>query len=674
MLRLLNKYGIPNLVSFTLSSSNATLASKLYGSASNCRTMENITKVWRIEKSNRYLSKQFKRLLKYSAEGQLEKFNWLSIKILNSYSFQVQAYNSVANKWYTLKISTVKSHLRTIRYLCFTQSNKIDMTREWISKQTSKRGPDYARPLGVPKITWRVYLRMVTNIGEIYASGRKLYADHQHGGRPGRGVLSCLTKLVKILPKYRYAWEYDLKGFFDHISHESMRKLFEGTWLERLYGRMLTSKPTKYILPPSTMQMKMRDAMRKKLVESKKLQPLWDTAMEKRRKLLEKYPSPWTEHINKYAKIMMGNPTDKEREIFQNLMIAQKQHLIKIGAETLPTLQPEVKEMGPGRDAWKDLHLENFGIPQGTSFGPFIASLLSGLVTKGLRMKQLLYIDDGIIFFNDLADHPRERLINAFKAIGVEIQESKCKTHNLWENTEGIRFLGTRSFSTKNVLRMISETRKGVSKEVVTTTMLKEFLMNMKDMGRITVSKFKIMTWFIDKFPTQAIGNADTLRTAIKFGFFGKLLASAYDPNKDPDDMIRQIQEGISKAVEKVKRSSNSVGKELLENRHYEFTDINGDTQVGFVSLNNLSTFATLRLLEVGKDGLRKVHVRKILAGSKKVEVVHGRRHVIILQNKVPLYLLYPTRWYGYNPYNNSLYWDYGESYQNMARLYFEEG
>jgi hypothetical protein len=50
------------------------------------------------------------------------------------------------------------------------------------------------------------------------------------------------------------------------------------------------------------------------------------------------------------------------------------------------------------RDSWKHLDLPNQGVPQGSSFGPVLASVLLG---KIMPRNSLLYMDDGLIFLDN---------------------------------------------------------------------------------------------------------------------------------------------------------------------------------------------------------------------------------------------------------------------------------
>jgi len=247
MLRLLKKMGIPNVIDFSLTDPVYNEQALLTGFNVKQRSFKSESKTQRNSEMNAYLAKQFKRLKKHAASGNWEAFNKVGLNLLqNSTSYLIYSFNSVMPDWQSMDFHKSFNVLKGARKLCKELATDIDYKRVWIDKKPY----DYARPLGVPKVIWRIYLRMVTNEGEIFAHGRDLYHPSQHGGRPGYGVMSCLKDVAEQLPKYKRVYEFDIKGFFDHISHESMTTIFKGTFLEGLYSKMCKSTPKSFKLPP----------------------------------------------------------------------------------------------------------------------------------------------------------------------------------------------------------------------------------------------------------------------------------------------------------------------------------------------------------------------------------------------------------------------------------------
>jgi hypothetical protein len=205
--------GIPNTVDFSLTNPQINEMALLAGYNIKQRTFKSESKLLVNAKANNYIAKQFKRMKKHAEKGNYEAFNKVSLNLLqNSKSYLVQAFNSVMPKWTSMDIRKVMVILIRTHQLAKTLATDINYKRVWIDKTPG----DYARPLGVPEVVWRIYLRMVTNQGEIFAYGRDLYHPSQHGGRAGYGVMSCLKDVATRLNSgnYNRVYEFDLKGFF----------------------------------------------------------------------------------------------------------------------------------------------------------------------------------------------------------------------------------------------------------------------------------------------------------------------------------------------------------------------------------------------------------------------------------------------------------------------------
>jgi hypothetical protein len=82
MLKILKKLALSNVVSFNLSDNEPILAAYASGlHAKTSRKMQDIKKTPRLEKANRYLAKQFKRLERLSSTDPIG-FDYLSLKLM----------------------------------------------------------------------------------------------------------------------------------------------------------------------------------------------------------------------------------------------------------------------------------------------------------------------------------------------------------------------------------------------------------------------------------------------------------------------------------------------------------------------------------------------------------------------------------------------------------------
>lgn len=681
MKRLLAKAGIPNVVAFKLGDAKLNTVALLYEAIVQTRKLEVLSKIRRVSRANYFLSKQFNRLLKYARKGEFKKFDFLAKKLLTSYSFQIQAYNSVFPKWLLLKIPSVCKHLRYIRKLCHDRSTQIEYTRVWIDKKPG----DAARPLGVPTVTWRVYLRMVTNIGEIYLEGTNKYSSFQHGGRPGYGVMTCLKEMIRMFEKFKYVYEFDLKGFFDHVSKNSVKEFFKDTFLGELYYQMLFSKPKAYKLPDPKAD--------PALLEYRKVENSIKTFKTKDGRLIE-VDMDWGVHDlpleyfgfqvvsdAEYDRIMMeaadaidsasSRYTADELSSFVpqsevdrwDEIEAKVKGPISLAEEYGKLMDPEMRptftarignakrEVIPsteeqrnlGRDAWKDLNLKEQGIPQGTSFGPMLASTIVAYHLRDIP-NLLMYVDDGMIFMNKENPFLVEKMRNSLKKVQVEIAEKKSRWVSSEQLREGIKFLGVRFFpQVRSYSSMRSETRKGTSKDfrilepgkierlvqglketvyqdviekLPVNPIFKDFseknikhvLWRLREDGLITTSKEKFLRWMITSSSSKLrdLMLHPSLNIAIKYGFFGYLLAESYNPQVSMTDLKNKIKEGITAAHHKMYSSKNSVGRMLMERGFYGYDDSNGIYCEQPVNIYNCPTMASDLLLEIGKDGILK--------------------------------------------------------------------
>jgi group II intron reverse transcriptase/maturase len=93
-----------------------------------------------------------------------------------------------------------------------------------LRRYIEKPGSDKLRPLGIPTTEDKVVQMALTRLLEqIYEED---FLDCSYGYRPKRSCHQLLDRLGRILqqqPIY-YVVEADIKGFFDHVNHEWMRK------------------------------------------------------------------------------------------------------------------------------------------------------------------------------------------------------------------------------------------------------------------------------------------------------------------------------------------------------------------------------------------------------------------------------------------------------------------
>lgn len=162
-------------------------------------------------KMNRYMEYQVKRLRQLK-DTKPEKFWRIAWKLsIHSTAFRVSVINTVYKKWYkSLTWVTVLRINRQATVILKNMRTNLALHRVYIPK-----GPGTFRPLGVPKDSWRVALKLLHNFMSIFLEGR--ISTSQHAYQPGKGCLTAWRELVPKLYSYPNIWEYDLKGCFDEI-------------------------------------------------------------------------------------------------------------------------------------------------------------------------------------------------------------------------------------------------------------------------------------------------------------------------------------------------------------------------------------------------------------------------------------------------------------------------
>jgi hypothetical protein len=671
MLRLLRKLALPNVVEFSLTDPQINNIALLSGFTVRDRTFKTEASTRRNAKANNYLAKQFSRLEKHAKSGNFEAFNKIGLQLLqNSVAFLVYSFNSVMPKWTSMDFRKARKLLGRTQKLCKKLETDIDYKRVWIDKKPG----DYGRPLGVPKAAWRIYLRMTTNLGEIYAHGRDLYDPNQHGGRPGYGVMSCLRQLAETLPKYKRVYEFDLKGFFDHISHKSMLDIFEGTFLKDLYSKMLKSSPKSYILPPiqsdlaSTRYLKIpsedkislfniipelenhiafyENAMENpnSIIITKEESELGITLSVAKDLLLIELQNAINMYLNEIGKLLPpiyipGEDTSL-RSVYSVLMKMNEQ-AGSIISGPFPVMEHAPKpiteeDRAIGRDDWKELNLPDQGVPQGTSFGPFLSSLAVSVYFREANLKHwIMYIDDGLIFHNSPVQL-RERLARLQKALNkmsVELAPEKSKLHTTTTLlTESIKFLGIRltnqgpSVFKRSFFTVASDTRKGTRKSIpsLTSAQMLSVLEEMLKDGLITISKYRYAKWAVAQSKMKELFEGDVVALSIKYGFFGYLLSWLYNPETDMESMKAKINQGVKLATETILKQERSIGSMILKEAQWEYLDVNGVVRSIKPDLNNHSTLSVELLLESLQQGIVSLRSRKRLVskGTKRVSLV----------------------------------------------------
>jgi len=596
---------LPNVFDFSTEKYGIHEYAAIYGIEKVLRR-STVTKLLK-SSPNFYLERQHKRLIKLAANGQVAGFIYLSQIILRkSKSFRILALNRTIKNWFILPIRNLRKIWRELNFISSNLSSDLRYKRVWIDKKLN----DYARPLSVPTPPWRSYSFMWMDHLEKFQKASGNLASWQHGGRSGVGVLSCYKQLIPRLKEANTIFEFDIKGFFDNISHERIIARFEETMgpiVANWMASILKSSPMNYILPPIELD-KATQAFNK--IKDENFEDDWGTF------------SPTYEDwgfigIHNYSDIPENTPVDQlERYVLFSEMEEWDQAIAKVskpielrgeyknlmneGSFTrrvgnsltgeIQVATPTEEDRALGRDSWKNLGQPGKGVPQGLGTSPFISTFMTDTYLNELKNNIVMYMDDGILF----AKSPQEmsklrRILEAqLGLMGLEIAPEKSKyvkKSGKW--LDSIRFLGLRYLPESDTF--MSDTRSGTKVQFPSKGDWED-VKNMAAINHTGVSNIK------QKF--DRLINTQAYEAGLKYGFLGCMIAgSQYKDNLPMEDRKDEIRKGQNRAWAAVERSSGFIWKSQDLVNHTEY-------------LTNVSSIACHRFAEFNRKG-RKLFVRK---------------------------------------------------------------
>jgi len=174
---------------------------------------------WYNDGSNIYLDYMFKRLTNQVASKQYDRAQETMWQLMSSSVYQVSALNHVLRNWHRkLSYKQVKWILRDVKKLVAKKAIAIKYARVYLQEKNK------IRPLGVPSMSWRIYLHMYNN---CLVEWRMLSeSGKQHGYLPQKGVITAWFEIVKRLNRPNI-YEADFKNFFGSVSHEGLASVLE---------------------------------------------------------------------------------------------------------------------------------------------------------------------------------------------------------------------------------------------------------------------------------------------------------------------------------------------------------------------------------------------------------------------------------------------------------------
>lgn len=114
------------------------------------------------------------------------------------------------------RIKSLSAKLRSLSY------RPQPARRAYIPKSNGKK-----RPLGIPSFEDRIVQHRLSRI--LQAIWEPEFRNCSYGFRPHRNAHQALARVGEIVTNYGTQWivEADIKGFFDHVSHDWMMRFLE---------------------------------------------------------------------------------------------------------------------------------------------------------------------------------------------------------------------------------------------------------------------------------------------------------------------------------------------------------------------------------------------------------------------------------------------------------------
>jgi RNA-directed DNA polymerase len=180
-------------------------------------------------KTNRAVHNLRRRIFRATQEGNLKKVRSLQKLMLKSYSNRAVSVRRVTQMNAgkntpgvdKLVIKTPEARGRMVDSLAHCSPWKAKPARRvYIPKASGK-----LRPLGIPVVTDRCLQAMVKNALEPAWEAK--FEGTSYGFRPGRSCHDAIAKIYELArPNKTKKWilDADIRGAFDHISHEYLLK------------------------------------------------------------------------------------------------------------------------------------------------------------------------------------------------------------------------------------------------------------------------------------------------------------------------------------------------------------------------------------------------------------------------------------------------------------------
>jgi len=400
---LTKKYKLPNIYFPNISNFKVILGplSWIFALFGYSKRISNIYlfRNYKNKKVNRKLFFLYLSLYYLKSHSRYKSY-WKVVQIiLKDKDYMLAVFNKTHPCWYkSWDLKVVIRLLEEIRLIvkCSDQNMIINFKRVYILKGNGKY-----RPLGVPSLAYRVYLSMLNNLISFVRVDNKI-VENQHGYLPQKSILTAWKSIYLNLGNFRFVYEFDLKGFFDNVSHSLIDNILESEYKcpFDFRKRILTMNQSLVLLNSKDL-----------LFEPDRFPLLHGSSVPNPNVF---YSSDSEYVVSRYwTKKLQDNKVDSP--IIPNTQVLEYPSLDELedlfspdGADTV-NLDKKFIDQPVYEVDFDDREIpirKDKGVPQGGACSPTLATLCLDLLFKEVNsdksVKLIMYADDGLIFANDL--------------------------------------------------------------------------------------------------------------------------------------------------------------------------------------------------------------------------------------------------------------------------------